>query len=506
MTTIPLLPTSAIRAIEVEHARREPGSSLMLRAADAAVRTAVEMCGGSGRILVMAGPGNNGGDAWVVARQLQALWYRVTVLSISAPKAVEAAAAHTAFLEAGGTVVESMPDAAQDLIIDGLLGIGLSRPPESPVSDWIDCANASGWPILALDVPSGLDADTGRVAGRCIKARQTITFIADKPGLHTGEGPDHAGTVEVASLGIDPEVMSGVDPKDRGQLLLRATCPHPLQPRRLDTHKGRFGTTGIIGGARGMAGAGLLAARTALFAGAGKVFLGLLDETLGTVDWNHPEIMFRRPRDMLENEVISALIIGPGLGTTDAARNILESSLKSSIPIVLDADALNLVSRGRALQTALKRRAENGFVSIMTPHPSEAARLLGTQTADIRTDRINAAKALAARFGSVVVLKGVGSVIAEPSGSWSINQSGNPGMAAGGMGDVLAGLLGALLAQSQESGLSAVDVVRLATWVHGRAADELVAGGTGPIGLTPSEVARACRTVLNKHCTLPILR
>lgn len=474
----------------------------MVRAAESAVKSAVEMCHGSGRILVMAGPGNNGGDAWVVARQLQKLWYRVTVLSVSVPRAAEAGAARNAFLEAGGTVVESWADTPQDLIIDGLLGIGLSRPPESPIADWIDCAIASGWPILALDVPSGLDADTGRSPGRCIKARQTITFIAAKPGLYTGAGPDQAGVVEVANLGIDPEVMAGIDPRDHGQLLLRTTCPHALQPRRLDTHKGRFGTIGIIGGARGMAGAGLLAARTALFAGTGKVLLAPLDDSLGTVDWSHPEIMFRRPREILEDEGLSALVVGPGLGTVDAARNVLEIALKSTIPMVLDADALNLIARGRALQTSLKRRTENGFISILTPHPAEAARLLGTATADINAERINAAKGLADRFGAIVVLKGAGSVIAEPNGHWSINQSGNPGMAVGGMGDVLAGLLGALLAQSRESGLSAADIARLATWVHGRAADEMVAGGNGPVGLTPSEVAQACRTVLNAHSAL----
>lgn len=492
-----LLRVKAIRAIEASHLARAPHDSLMLRAADAAGRLAMTLCEGTGRVLVLAGPGNNGGDAWVTARKLQLAWYKVSVLADSEPAAPEALSARAEYLAAGGRLTTEWPEAAHDLIIDGLLGIGLSRPPTDALAAWIRRANDSGWPILALDVPSGLNADTGVIAGECIRATTTLTFIADKPGLHTGSGPDFVGTLHVADLGTDPDSVAQADPSDSGPLWSRDSLPARLPTRKRNTHKGCYGAVGVIGAARGMAGAGLLAARVGLYAGAGKVFLAPLDESLGSVDGYQPEIMFRRPRELLESESLSSLVVGPGLGGADAAKNILETSLKHPCPVVLDADALNLVARGRALQTLLKRRADTGRLSILTPHPAEAGRLLDTDTAAVNLDRIDAATRLASRFGAIVVLKGAGSVIAAPDGSWAINATGNPGMAAAGMGDVLAGLLGALLAQASEYSLSPIDAVHLGVWAHGQAADQCVASGSGPIGLTPGEVAMACRAVLN---------
>lgn len=493
-----LLQVSAIRTIEAAHQGTASGTSLMIRAAEAAAKVAMDMCQGGGRVLVMAGPGNNGGDAWVVARKLQAAWYRVTVLSGSAPKAPEAVEARASFLAEDGKVSEAwpqVPDSHWDLIIDGLLGIGISRPPAAELGDWIGRANQSGRPILALDVPSGLDADTGTHLGCRIRATRTITFIADKPGLHTAAGPSLSGHVNVAELDIDWTAGVESSAPGHGWLLAPDVPPAPLPHRELDSHKGRHGTVGIVGAARGMAGAGILAARAALHAGAGKVFLAPLDEELGSADWVHPEIMFRRPRDVIEDDSLTALVVGPGLGTADPARNLLEATLKRPCALILDADALNLIAKGRALQTALKRRG-GATATILTPHPAEAARLLGTTTAEVNADRVRAALALATRFDSIAVLKGAGSVIAVPDGSWYINGTGNPGMAVAGMGDVLVGIVAALAGQPD----SQPDVAtRLAVWAHGLAADRCIQNGVGPVGLTPGEVLTATRSVLNGH-------
>jgi ADP-dependent NAD(P)H-hydrate dehydratase / NAD(P)H-hydrate epimerase len=486
-----LLTTEAIRGIETAYNTSEPDTSLMVRAAEAAARVAIGMHLAGGRVLVMAGPGNNGGDAWVVAKLLQDAWHKVTVLSATEPQAPEARKARHAFMAAGGAVTDKWPLTTQDLIIDGLFGIGLSRPPSDEFSAWIDLANQSHLPILALDVPSGLNADTGTLPGACIRAKRTITFIADKPGLHTGAGPDVAGEVDVAGLGTQ-DLLNGTS---GGWLLGKDTPPDRLPVRNRNSHKGHFGAVGIIGGARGMAGASVLTARAALFSGAGKVFLASIDDTLGTVDWHYPEIMFRRPRELLEEAGSTVLVVGPGMGTTDLARNLLESVLKLELPLILDADALNLIGRGKALQTALKRRTRG---SILTPHPAEAARLLGMETTQVNADRVGTACALADRFSAIVVLKGSGSIIAGPEGQWFINATGNPGMAAGGMGDVLAGVLGAVLAQQGGGGsFNPLAAARLAVWAHGKAADQCVLQGLGPVGLTPGEVLHACRAALN---------
>lgn len=496
-----LLRVNAIRALEAAHHEHSPSSSLMMRAAHAAARAAEDLCVNGGRILVLAGPGNNGGDAWVTARLLQSRWYRVTILTQGKPAADEAQVAHQEFLTSGGVVAQDWPTHQHDLIIDGLLGIGISRPPEDKLAAWIDQANLAGCPILALDVPSGLDADTGICLGAGIRATRTVTFVADKPGLHTASGVDHAGAVEVAALDIDPEVadatLGRIGVESQGWLIPANSGPPGLPRRRRDTHKGRFGSVGVVGASRGMVGAGLLAARAALYAGAGKVFFAPLDESSGGLDWLHPEIMFRRPRDLLEGADLTAVVLGPGLGTSDGARGLVEIGLKLTYALVLDADALNLIARGRALQTALKRRQDHGHLTVLTPHPAEAARLLGVQATEVNADRITAACRLAARLGAIVVLKGAGSIIAAPDGSWAINESGNPGMASAGMGDVLAGVLGGLLAQREESDLAALDLVELGVWSHGSAADDCVDAGHGPLGLTASEVVLACRARLN---------
>lgn len=477
-----LLTVAGHREVEQAFAAQHPQVSLMRRAAEAAFQKAQEFCGDGGRVLLLAGPGNNGGDAWVLAELLHKAWFKVTVVARHAPKAPEAMDAAANLKMAGILPVAEWPAGKFDLIVDGLFGIGLTRPPDEWSAGLIHAANAArdrGAPLLALDIPSGLEADSGLAHEPCIRATHTISFIAGKPGLHTADGPDYAGSIQVAGLGTH-EVAAAQPAPASGELIAAGHALLHWPHRRANSHKGSYGSVGVIAGAAGMAGAGFIAARAALRSGAGKVFLGLLEEG---IIWDplRPEIMVRRARDLARMEGLSVLVVGPGLGLVDPARALLNDSLKANIPMVLDADALNLIAHGKALQTLLRRRTEP---TVLTPHPAEAARLLGVSTGEIMQDRIASATRLAREFNCTVVLKGAGSILARPDGQWAINASGNPGMASGGMGDALAGLLGALLAQ----GLKPWAATCLGTWVHGAAADDCVQAGNGPAGLLASDV------------------
>jgi hydroxyethylthiazole kinase-like uncharacterized protein yjeF len=490
MPPILLYSVEQLRAIERLCATRRPEISLMQRAGEATAKCAIDFLDGKGgRILVLAGPGNNGGDAWVAARALQATWHRVTVIDMADPQSSLAEAANIAreaFLGSGGKRVREWPDGEDhDLLLDGLLGIGISRPAEGALAALIERANASGNPILAIDVPSGLCADTGMALGSTIRAKCTLTFIGAKPGLYTAEGRDYSGRVETGSLGIDSALL------DSPHSLLTLDALRVLIPKRLhNSHKGSFGATGVIGGAPGMLGAAVLAARAALHLGAGRVYLAALDDAAPSCDMQHPEIMIKKPRDLLARTSLSALVIGPGMGESDTAKNFLVAALKSELPLVIDADALNLLAAGRALQNQLVRRTAT---TLLTPHPGEAARLLQRTAREIQSDRIGAACTLARKFNCLVLLKGSGSVIANAQGGWHINGAGNPGMAAAGMGDILSGMLGALLAQ----GLAAEAALKLGACLHGAAADACVREGRGPAGLTASELLQAARKLLN---------
>ena len=487
-----VLATSALRALEARFADARP--PLMERAGSAAAEAARRLASDTGaRILVVAGPGNNGGDAWVAAARLLESFHKVVVLDATgaAPKAAEARAARRAFAGRNGAISREWPAGpAPALILDGLLGIGLARDVDAPFAKLIARMNESGAPILAIDVPSGLDSETGRVRGAAVRAARTLTFIAHKTGLHTADGPDHCGMVELDDLGLG----EGVDEAPHGDLLGPLDVAPWLAPRRRNAHKGDFGTLGIVGGQRGMVGAALLAARAALLAGAGKVRVGLLSPEAPPVDPLHPEIMLAPVDDALAGDV---LVVGPGAGRSPSAtsvsmfeRSVLPAALASSRPLVLDADALNTIAFNETLRSEVSRRESP---TIVTPHPAEAARLLGRDTAAVQSDRLAAALEIAQRLRVHVVLKGVGSICADPDGRWSINATGNPGLASGGTGDVLAGLIGALLCQ----GLDAPRALRYAVCLHGAAADTLVARGKGPIGLTASEIALECRRLLN---------
>ena len=485
-----------IRAIEqAAHAALPPGT-LMRRAGATAAAHALALLKDRApdepqmRVLVLAGPGNNGGDALEVAANLAASGCAVEVVHLagSAPSAETQAAldrAHTAGLRFIDAVSADLKYA---LVIDGLFGIGLTRPLAGRARELAEQVNAMRCAVLALDVPSGLDADTGAIvgpSGAAMTATHTITFLGDKPGLHTGDGCDHAGQVQVAML--DVEVQETAQARLNGPALFGAS----LMPRRRNSHKGSFGDVAVLGGAPGMLGAALLAARGALYAGAGRVLVAALDTSIA-IDPTQPEIMFRDAVGFAFER--RTVVAGPGLGDGSQAMRLLGKVIDGSGPLLLDADGLNLVAASPDLQERLARH--DGPV-VLTPHPLEAARLLGVTAAIVQADRLENARELAQRLNAVVVLKGAGSIIARPDGEIAINPTGNPGLATGGSGDVLAGLCGALLGQ----GWPAWEATLGAVWLHGAAADRLVADGAGPIGLTAGELPRAIRAGINALVT-----
>ena len=457
----PVYLTQDIR--RTEEAAGNVSPPLMERAGAAAAALAATLAGDTTKdILVLAGPGNNGGDAKVVARLLHEKFFRISLASTSneIPKNIE-----------------------WSLVIDGLFGIGLTRPIDGDYAKLVDYANAQSCPVLALDIPSGLDSDTGRVLGRAVRATHTISFIGLKPGLLTLDGPDHCGRISVADLSLkDVSIKT-----ENGWLAEPVLFANVLKPRPRNFHKGMSGSLAIVGGAAGMVGAALLAGRAALKLGAGRVYAGLLEEH--SVDPGAPELMLRHPDDALGLD-LDAIVIGPGLEQGERAETLLGAVLASELPCVLDADALNLIAENEDLRKSCARRRAD---TLLTPHPAEAARLLAETTANVQADRLKAARALSTNLNAHVVLKGNGSILVARDGHWFINTSGNPGMASAGMGDVLAGILGALLALKFTGEAALV----LGVHLHGCAADECVRSGAGPVGLTASELIEPAHRVWN---------
>ena len=358
---------------------------------------------------------------------------------MSPSSAEDAAAAHRQWHAAGGTTVAAWrDDEPWGLIVDGLFGIGLTRPPGNEYAEWIDRANRTGVPILALDVPSGLDAETGVVHGAAIRASATATFIALKPGLLTADGPDHCGAISVHALELDVQSLQRAKGERLTWQSISGALPAPLLRARSNVHKGSFGTLAIVGGDDGMVGAAILAGRAALHVGAGKVWVGLATKAPPGVDWVHPELMLRTAKRVLK-DAPDALIAGPGLGTSARARELLVRAIAQTVPLVLDADALNLLAGDEVLAADVAAR---NAPTVITPHPAEAARLSGSTTAAVQGDRLGAALALASKFNAATVLKGAGSVLAFADGTWAINASGNAGLASAGTGDVLGGNAG----------------------------------------------------------------
>ena len=495
-----------IRQIEQAALAELPSGTLMQRAGQAAADAAMNLLQSAppgAQVLVLVGPGNNGGDALEVAARLAHTGSAVTALVAGATPSSPDAQRALQRAQNSPTVFrdsEFLPEIAcvqWALIIDGLFGIGMdaTRPITGVYRSVIESVNRLGRPVLALDIPSGLDADTGTIvgtvagtgdapAGIAVKAQQTITFIADKPGLHTCNGRDYAGAVSVAALALDAQHFTRIPPTMH--LSTVAEFRHSLQIRRHNSHKGSNGDVVVIGGAAGMHGAPILSGRAAIHSGAGRVIVGFIGAA-PAFDNMQPELMCR---SVAQCAFSSTVVVGPGLGNSGTALAVLQNALESDAKLVLDADALNLIAANPALHKIVAQRTAG---TVMTPHPLEAARMLRISNAEIQADRVAAARRLAHIYHATIVLKGSGSIIADLQNHIAINPTGNPGLATAGTGDVLTGIIGALLAQ----GWSESDAAIGAVWLHGNAADELVAAGQGPIGLTASELIPLVRSSLN---------
>lgn len=479
-----------LRAIEAQ-AQQNAEPSLMERAGRAAAEMAMQLIGEhSGPALIACGPGNNAGDGFVMARCLLAAGRAVVVLYADDPERLPADArrAREDLVDCEGASIHAhlpaTPPENWSLVVDALFGIGLGKAPAGHHAAWIEALNALPCPRLAIDLPSGLNADTGAVFTPAFRATHTLTFLALKPGLLTADGPDYAGKISVHTL--DADCAAHCPP--RGQLIAPALFAEHLRPRLANTHKGSYGTAAIIGGSAGMTGAVWLGARAALLLGCGRVLASCLNPDAPALDPLYPELMMRPPLQAID--AASAIAIGPGLGTDAPALACLQQALPFNGPLLLDADALNLLAANEALIHQCQQRQA---ATILTPHPAEAARLLDSTTAAIQSDRIAAALALAQRCRALVALKGCGTILATPDGQWFVNNSGHAGMASAGMGDVLSGLCAALLAQ----GWPPLPALMAAVHLHGLAAEKLAADGIGPNGLLASEIAPAARVLFN---------
>lgn len=478
----PLYSVAATRQWEQQRAAGLPPHALMRRAGLAVAQLTLALAPHARRIWIACGPGNNGGDGFEAALQLHQ-WGKPVELTWTGPIGSRSelppdAEAARARALAAGLAVAQQPPSTFDFCIDALMGIGGRLVPDRPGStcllDWLHHLDASGMPRLAVDVPTGLDADTGvftpgagtgrPLAGR--GRRFTLSLLTLKPGLFTASGRDQAGEVWFDDLGanrVAPEPVAWLLGADRA-------LPGPGSIAAHASHKGSFGDVAVLGGqstpGHAMTGAALLAARAALHAGAGRVFVALVGTPAHAavpVDLLQPELMFQSPDTLKLGQQV--LVCGCGGGM--ALRPHLPRLLSAAPQVVLDADALNAVAADTALQTLLQARGRRAWSTVLTPHPLEAARLLGITTAGVQADRLGAARELAQRFDCVVVLKGSGTVIASPDGTPFVNASGNALLATAGTGDVLAGVLGACLAR----GMPTLDAACAAVFSHGHAAD-----------------------------------
>lgn len=483
----PLQDTATSRTLEAALAATLAPHTLMQRAGAAVARLALAVKPHAQHVWAAAGPGNNGGDALEAAFRLQQAGRSVSVSLLGDASRLPAdAAASLQRARAAGVSITPVPApprelTSSDLVLDGLLGLGLSRPPAGEVAAAILTLNAGAAPVLAIDLPSGLGADTGQPvdATCCVRARWTLSLLTLKPGLFTGSGRDHAGEVWLDDLGAPRDDSSVACAR-----LSTACAVEPLRPSRQHVHhKGSYGDLWVVGGAPSMTGAALLAARAALHAGAGRVYVHLLhDHGITSCDPMHPELMFRR--HVPDNDTLAAATVVCGCGGGEAVGTELPALLLRSHKLLLDADALNAVATDTQLGQRLAARAAHAQQTVLTPHPLEAARLLGCTTAQVQADRLLAARQLAERYRAVVVLKGSGSVIAAPGQAPAVNASGNAALASPGTGDVLAGWIGGLWSQR----LDAFDAARLGVFEHGAAADAWARECCGEMRPLPASV------------------
>lgn len=462
----PLHDAAGSRAVEQASQAGLPPHTLMRRAGQAVAALARALHPHARHAWIACGPGNNGGDGLDAAIHLRAagLTVELTLAADRSRLPPDAADALTRAEAAGLHVAPATHrPATADFAIDALLGLGARRAPSGELLGLVHHLNALPCPVLAVDLPSGLDADTGQPFGEaCVRASHTLSLLTLKPGLFTGAGRDFAGEVWLDTLGTGSN-----DPTASAMLVGAASVG---SRRRHAQHKGSFGDVIVVGGASGMAGAALLAARAALAAGAGRVYVDALDQTQPlTVDLSHPELMFRREWwKSIAPDTLAGSTVVCGCGGGEAVRQALPRLLSAAARLVLDADALNAIASDASLAQLLVARQHQRRDTVLTPHPLEAARLLGTSTVNVQANRVGAASQLAKLLGAVVVLKGSGSVIADRDGTVSINGTGNAALASPGTGDVLAGWLGGTWSAS---GATALTSARHAAWLHGLAAD-----------------------------------
>ena len=464
-----------------------PGYTLMQRAGQAAFDLARATWPDAGEIVVLAGPGNNGGDGYVIARLARSAGLQVRVVASGDHSGLtgDAARARDEYLEHGGECTafdapQALP--ACDLLIDALLGSGLTRAVEGPFAALIRAMNAHPAPVLSVDVPSGLDADRGVALGEAVSAQATMTFVGMKLGLVTGAGRRHAGRLFFDDLQIPNEVSRAI-PACCHRVDLDG-LPALLGRRAPDAHKGDFGHVLLVGGNAGMAGSVTLAARAAARTGSGLVSVATAAQHAGQVSAACPEVMAHGVRNRRELDPLvrraTVLAIGPGLGQDPWARDLLSRVLELDLPVVVDADALNLLARDPVHRESW----------VLTPHPGEAARLLKTSPREIQQHRLQRAQALQEQYGGVCVLKGSGTLVAARE-QVSVCSAGNPGMASGGMGDVLTGIIAGLLAQ----GLEPYDAARFGVQLHAQSAD--LAALDGQRGLLASDLFSPLRSLVN---------
>lgn len=464
-----------------------PSYTLMTQAGEAAA-VALRSCWPSKqRIAVVCGPGNNGGDGYVLARVAQSMRIDVRVVSLSdtAQLRGDAKRAHDDFVAASG-VVQPWSDgclASAEVIVDAIFGTGLSRTLDAAMIERINTINDCGAPILSLDIPSGLDADTGAVWGAAIAAERTLSFIGLKLGFYLGEGPNHTGIVLFDDLDLPAGAADSVPPS---AFRIDEDFVAQLLPRRRRTaHKGQQGSVLVIGGGIGMAGAARMAGEAALRAGAGLVTVATWPENVASITASRPELMCRGVEGASDLaamiERADVLAIGPGLGQSDWGRALLDVTLESDKPTVIDADALNLLAHAPCSNANW----------ILTPHPGEAGRLLGISTAEVQRNRLQSARQLAKKFDGTVVLKGAGTLVVTGDSLPYICDQGNPGMASPGMGDVLTGVIAGIAAQTADLPGAA----RAGVLVHAMAGD--MAARRGERGLLATDLFGYLPTCVN---------